>query len=345
MAHQSHMKRTTRIIVPSFATWTMAIAFSLVPPGAASVTLQQGAFSDAALNARMPAVREESYVVNARVRPMLLFWISRDNIGEARITWRKGPADGRAFELLIGSDPLRAPRRINRWGFIVEELHGANAEILGVMKESNEQTIAEADAETARRDGIEVSTFKAARTTIIGNQAVSGTMTVRAPAELTYRDLDALLGLIPREPPRVRTLTLPPGTQKGFLVALDSLIHASVGPCESRAGLRQVPGVPYVYNQALYDLSLVSCAYEPAWKTQIGASIPAVDGRFQLTNRITKSATKFRLVIGTSGEWRGVPVRMVFRPRWWMEVELTAARSAGVPPEAAAVNRTTRSER
>ena len=275
---------------------------------------------------------------------MLLFWIGRDNIGEARITWRKGLA-GRGLEFLIGSDPLRAPRRINRWGFIVEEVHGENAEILGVMRESNEQTIAEADARTARRDESEVSTFKAARTTITGNQAVSGTMTVRAPADLTYRDLDALLALIPREPPRLRTFGLPPGTQKGFLIALDSLIHASVGPCESRAGLRELPPVPYVYNQTLYDLSLVSCAYEPEWKTPAGASTSAVDGQFQLTNRTTKNATKFRLVVGTSGEWRGVPLRMVFRPRWWMEIELMAARSAGPTPEAASVNRIMRSER
>jgi hypothetical protein len=39
-------------------------------------------------------------------------------------------------------------------------------------------------------------------------------------------------------------------------------------------------------------------------------------------NRTTHDETKFRVVYGASGELCGVPVRAVFRPRWWMEVEL-----------------------
>ena len=70
----------------------------------------------------------------------------------------------------------------------------------------------------------------------------------------------------------MRTLELPPGTQKGFLVAMDSLIAASVGPCRSasNAGTRDVSAVPYVYNRTLYDLSLLSCDYEPQLRTETG---------------------------------------------------------------------------
>ena len=51
----------------------------------------------------------------AKVRP-LLFWISKDDVGGARVSWR-GDADGAfGLDLLIGSDPARAPRQINRWG-------------------------------------------------------------------------------------------------------------------------------------------------------------------------------------------------------------------------------------
>ena len=132
---------------------------------------QQIPFSRDALNGRVPVAQERAYHVNAKVRP-LLFWIGRDNVGEARITWREGLDGRRALELLIGSDPSRAPRRINRWGFIVEELHGENAEVLGVMSESNEETIEEAEAQIARDAG--VSTFRAARTTITGARAVAG---------------------------------------------------------------------------------------------------------------------------------------------------------------------------
>ncbi len=290
--------------------------------GLASEPSQQATFSYDALSARVPIVREHSYVVNAKVRPVLLFWIGRDNIGAARLRWREGPGR-RAFEFLIGSDPARAPRRINRWGFIVEELDADNAEVLGVMSESNEETIEDAKAKTAREDG-DVSAFRALRTSITGNQAVSGTMTVLAPADLTYRELDALLALIPAEAPGVRTSELPSGTQKGFLVSMDSLMRASVAPCRSAddAGAKGLSTIPYVYNRTLYDLSLLSCDYEPQLRTKTGAFADVVDGRFQLRNRTTKDETSFRVSYGISGELRGVPVRAVFRPRWWMEIEL-----------------------
>lgn len=277
----------------------------------------------------MPVVREQSYVVNAKVRPLLLFWVGRDNVGDARLTWRAASGNHRALELLIGSDPARAPRRINRWGFIVEESNTGTAEVLGLMKESNEETIEAAEAQIARQ--ADVSVFKAARTTISGGRAVSRAMTVHAPAHLTYRELDSLLALIPAEPRSVRTLELPSGTQIGFLVAMDSLIHASVAACgrPSGAGARTVSAVPYVYGQTLYDLSLLACTYEPRLRTKMDTFADVVEGRFQVRNRTSGYETKFRVSYGTVGELRGLPVRAVFRPRWWMEIELLLDRSGG----------------
>jgi hypothetical protein len=271
-------------------------------------------------------VREHSYVVNAKIRPFL-FWIGRDNVGDARLTWREAP-DRRAFELLIGSDPARAPRHINRWGFLVEELNPDGAEILGVMRESNEETIEAAEAHIAQRTI--VSEFKASRTTITGNQAVSAAMNVQAPAHLTYRELDSLLALIPAESRSVRTLELPLGTQKGFLVSMDALLHASVAPCliGNGGGARAISAVPFVYGQTLYDLSLLSCRYESELRTKTDTFADVMEGRFQVRNRTTKFETKFRVSYGTSGELRGVPVRAVFRPRWWMEIELVLDRPA-----------------
>ncbi len=71
------------------------------------------------------------YTVNAKVRLMPLVWIGRDNIGGARITRRHDASGRRTFELLVGSDPDRAPRRINRWGFIRESLNEDGGETLG----------------------------------------------------------------------------------------------------------------------------------------------------------------------------------------------------------------------
>lgn len=289
----------------------------------------QTTFSYDAFSARMPVVRQQAYVVNAKVRPLLLFWIGRDNIGDARLTWREASGSHRAFEFLIGSDPERAPRRINRWGFIVEELNPRKAEVLGLMKESNEQSIDDAEAQIARQ--ADVSVFKVLRTTIIGSHAVTEVMTVPAPAHLTYRELDSFLALIPVEPRSIRTLELPSGTQIGFLVAMDSLIHASVGPCQSRRGdgALGVSAIPFVYGQTLYDLSLLSCTYAPSLRTKTGIFAHVVEGRFQVRNRTTKYETKFGVSYGASGAWLGLPVRAVFRPRWWIEIALLLDPSAG----------------
>jgi hypothetical protein len=157
----------------------------------------QTTFSSDAFSARVPVVRQVAYVVNAKVRPLLLFWIERDNIGDARLTWRENEGGHRAFEFLIGSDPARAPRHINRWGYIAEELHPGKAEVLGLMKESNEQTIEDAEAQLARQ--LDGSVFKVSRTTISGSRAVTGMNTVTAPAHLTYREIDSFLALIPSE--------------------------------------------------------------------------------------------------------------------------------------------------
>ncbi len=59
--------------------------------------------------------------MSAAIRP-LLFWIGDSDVGGARIVWRKDDNGRRGYEFLLGSDPTRAPRKINRWGFVREEL-------------------------------------------------------------------------------------------------------------------------------------------------------------------------------------------------------------------------------
>jgi hypothetical protein len=295
---------------------------------------QQTTFGYEALDARLPVAREHRYVVDARIRPFLLFWIGRDDVGGARITWRRAAGGSRAFELLIGSDPTRAPRGINRWGYIVEELRDGEAEVLGVMKESNEQTLEEARAEIEQKQ--EVSVFKAARATVTRSHAVSGTMTVYAPSHVTFRDLDALLALIPPEPPTRRTMELPPGTLPGFLIAMETLLHESLNQCQHAGDsrVRNVSTLPYVYNQTLYDLTLTSCRHEPTLQVGERTVADVIDGRFEVKNRTTERETQFRVDFGASGSLRGVPVRALFRPRWWMEVELVLDHSSGEPGEA-----------
>lgn len=268
----------------------------------------------------IPIRREHHYTLDGRVRPLLLFWIGRKDIGDARITWRDDGNGRRGFELLIGSDPLRAPRKINRWGFIAETYDGERAETFGIMKESGEETLEEAEARIAGEDG-GMAIFKASRNTITSGTASGGTMSIAAPAHLTYRDLDKLLAGVPEAPAKIHTVRLAPDTHIGFLVALDALILRSIDSCR-RGNAAATPAVTYVYNQTLYDLSLESCDHDTSVELRTAVFHDVVDGRFQVQNRSTRNQTTFRVMYEASGPDQGVPVRALFRPRWWLEVEL-----------------------
>ncbi len=49
----------------------------------------------------------------------------------------------------------------------------------------------------------------------------------------------------------------------------------------------------------------------------------AVESTFEIRNRATGARTAFRLTCGTEGAFAEVPLRIVYRPRWWFEAELT----------------------
>ena len=87
--------------------------------------------------ASLRVVRARQYRMAGGVRP-LLFWINRDDIGLARITWRAGDAGAFGYEFLVGTDPVKAPRGLNRWGYIAEDTRGAEASLLALMTGADE---------------------------------------------------------------------------------------------------------------------------------------------------------------------------------------------------------------
>jgi hypothetical protein len=65
----------------------------------------------------LPVLKTHHYRMAGRVR-LLLFWVRRDNVGSGRIVWRGSEGGDAGYELLIGTDPSIAPRKVNRWGYI-----------------------------------------------------------------------------------------------------------------------------------------------------------------------------------------------------------------------------------
>src|SRR5688572_11495228 len=85
------------------------------------------------------------YTVTGRVK-LLLVWTGRRDVGAARFVRSDDGERSRRLELLVGTDPDRAPRRLNRWGYVAETSCAAGADVTGIMTESNEQSIEQAEA-------------------------------------------------------------------------------------------------------------------------------------------------------------------------------------------------------
>lgn len=262
----------------------------------------------------------------ARIRPLLLFWIGRDNVGGGRVVWR-GNGDTVAYELLIGSDPDRAPRRINRWGYLIEEVRGTHGTVLGVMTESDERSLEEAKARLAREGAQGGFFFKAIQATVTAGEARAGVTTVRVPHNFTYRDASPVLDLAAKElgSATVRRVQMPTGARPGFLGALAELIHQSVAAYQrstgSTAGKRIAAA--FVYNAKLYELTLKDAQFVRDAEFGGRRFARVVRGEFESRNRTTGDATRFELVYGTEGPLAEVPLHVVYRPRWWFEVQLT----------------------
>lgn len=299
-------------------------SMSNAPIGRVAEAVVQEHAADVRSPARLPIEREHRYVVSARIRPLLLFWIGRDNVGTARLIRRRGNEGERGAEVLIGSDPDRAPRRINRWGFISETTRGASTDVLGVMTDSSERSLDEAKARVSREQE-SGKALKVLQSLVEDGRVVSRASVVRIPDAWTYRDVDRVLSLIEAQPTTTKTMAFPAGADGGFLTALFGVLPKLLEPCQHAASelARPVPPVVYPYNATMFRLSVDSCVVASVALQATGTTVPAVDVRFSIQNLTTKNVTRFRLAYGSDGELAGIPVRVVFRPQWWVEVDLT----------------------
>jgi hypothetical protein len=251
------------------------------------------------------------YSITARVRPLLVFWITRSGVGDAIVTRRYAPGEA-SYSLLIGSDPDRAPRRINRWGYIREEISGNEAHLIGLMTESDEKSVEEAEA-GLRKQASGQHPFKIIRATVSGEQASSFVTSIATPEDYTFRQVRTVLDLAQRDSSDAtsRVIRLSPGTRPGFLAALADAMHGSPGP------------ITYVYHGRLYELRQTPA--QTIQNMRIGGVSygRATAADFVVTNVRDGEQTHFSMTYGMEGRFAEVPLTVTYRPRWWMQVELT----------------------
>ena len=285
----------------------------------------QDASTPASAPPRAPVSRERQYVMNARIRP-LLFWIRKNDVGAARITWRGDRNGAHGYELLVGSDPLKAPRKINRWGYIAEHVAAGRAEVVGVMSQARAESIEDAEKQLAQ-EGQGGYVFQAIRSNVSGDQSVSEVVLVRSPEDLTFRELDALLARAAAVQAPQRTLRVANAILPGLLSAVAEMVHSTISPLGQNDAKRpRAPApLPYVYNSRLYDLTMRSLDPVADFSAGDRRYGPALDAEFELLNRSTRNKTKFWVVYGRSGALAGIPLKITLRPRWWFEAELVLA--------------------
>jgi hypothetical protein len=268
-----------------------------------------------------PIFKEYRYRMSAAIRP-LLFWIGDGDVGGARIVWRKG-RDGRVgYEFLIGSDPDRAPRKINRWGFVREVVRDDGATQIGLMRKTDEESVKEAQ-EKVGFEGEFV--LKVIKTEIADGHARAENSVWLVPDDYTFYDLREVLGLVgetPQTPPKVNEATMPPGTHPGFLFAVADLVDRAVkaatgDPPEFLEGVT----TRFNFNAVAYELRLRKSKWEEKKKYGDREYENLVRIELESYNPTLDTTERFTLAVGTEGEWKGVPVYVKYQPKWWFKAE------------------------
>jgi hypothetical protein len=270
----------------------------------------------------MRTVMTRRYRMSGKIRP-LLFWIGKDDIGLARIAWRRGDDGAVGYELLVGTDPAKAPRALNRWGYITEDATGAEGSLLALMTGADETSYDEAASNASRAPA--GGDFRAISGRLRNGTASSQTVRVATPAALTVHDVEATLARVRRETDAAsrRDTRAPSGARPGFLTAVAELIRVAADGLHQNQDPRAIARqrVQYVFGQGAYELSLrdVSAERVPVG----GAPIPAIRTAFEIRTLSTDVRTRFEVTCGRDGDLAGVPVSISWQPRWWLRVALT----------------------
>jgi hypothetical protein len=277
---------------------------------------------------------DQLYRIVGKVR-FLLFWAGADDVGGARITWRRSDERDQVISLLIGSEPQRAPRSVNEWGYVREDVAGDSTSILGIRTVTDGDSPDAAEARRSQAGGL--AEFGVLCSTVSTVNAESRTTTIYVPRDVTYRDTGRVLDVLERSPRWKRLQTpRPAGVAPGFLTALDQMMRSSAAAAGEVSAIPKVPRLAYVYKDAVYDLIArrVERVAQLRTRSRLFQNLLRTD--VSIRNRATGSTTEFRVTYGTEGSLAGVPVYAQYQPNWWFRVELELDDGVDVPDDPAA---------
>src|SRR5262245_40486544 len=272
----------------------------------------------------LPIKAEYHYRLSGSARPFL-FWINRDNVGGGRMTWRRGGDGTLSLELLMGSDPARAPFKTNRWGYIREVVQGDSAELVAVKSETEEETIEEAKASAQRKDQPRSLLF--IRELVTPRETRASTAITDVGLDASYRELAQVLDRMSTiRDWQERVGVRPEATRPGFLVALTELMQSGADAWKAAPGSGFRYGthtLRYMHRTKPYELR--QSDVELLRSVTLGSRRYSnlLQGTFRIKNPSTNYQSQFTVIYGVEGELAAVPVRITYQPRWWLRTQLT----------------------
>jgi hypothetical protein len=274
-------------------------------------------------NPGVSAYAEHRYRIVGKLR-MAVIWAKQDDIGTARMTWRSEP-NSSALTLMVGSDPQRAPRSLNKWGYLREEVRSDRAEVFTV------RSLGGSESTSATDDTAAEGPLFGASCSSIGNTDVTGAKTTVSAAGVTYRMFDRLLDRIAVAPRwQGKHTTRPEGADAGFLNALQHVIRTG----RSDPSAKPAP-IAYIYNSNIYDLTIQGS--RALGKTTVGSRTfdQLIKTDVSIRNRTTSEISKFAVTYSPEPTGTPLPIQIFCQPNFWLSVELRLDDTADVPPDPA----------
>lgn len=245
---------------------------------------------------------------------VLLLWVGRDDVGSGVIKWREGGGE-KAIELLIGSDPDRAPSQLNKWGYLVERTRGGESSVVGLISQENDDRLSDVKADLkSRKEQRAFDTIRGAVAVAEGSARVG---TLYAPSRLTYHDADTVLNQVLADTSLpVKRLARRAPVRPGFLTTLTELISASI---DKKSDNRRIQ---YIHGDRLFELRLLDASHLARFERDGRQWQNVIRGRFETAEAGSRSGTRFELVYGASGALAGIPIVISYQPKWWLQVDL-----------------------
>jgi hypothetical protein len=326
------------------------LAGLLVLPGASSGIFASG--SQWSLSGSKPGEGDlVRTAFNYRMRGMvrlLFFWVGKDNVGGGTITFLDAASGSRqswveGVEVLFGSEPDQVPGRHNRWGYcrelaywdMTDEALGptlAQTVFEGFMSFSDEKSIDEVRRGSNEGGGEPLALYEGTISRVAPTGASVQLRRFRSHGAATYHEVGAVGDdyvdrALPRPPDIERNLDNDGsyGRPFGFLSAIRSLAQEVLDNPVERGSPAKNKGamVPYVYNARRYTLRLKDVKVHERFKLSTGDQhLRVLQFDMETENHQDGNRHAFTIYLGTQGKYRGIPLRIEDKPRWWLKVQL-----------------------